>query len=635
MAIKLYVPSDGASINAALEGKVSVGGTIRGIGGKLGAVTSNAFPRIKTSGLMPGLSYKGLGTKTGNNWSFRDSAISSSLSFYDDTLGRLIFHAGNGGAGRAAHPTTATKTEADNFKCRFKFRLTVENSRALMGFFNSADAADKNFLAVFFNSSIISARIDLANGSAAQSANIATVLVDTDYWIEIEHDEAADTLTVRFWTTSPGAIDATWSSPTSSGFVSTAFSDGLFSIDEYGPSSWTSGFRSQTINIEEMFCNVADFNGYSTSVIEQALPTILLDGDLDPSTATAIILKNKSDTPEALTTSLVKIAYSVDGGSFSSFLTFSNFRLEDTISPETSLDFKLEFNNADIVDLIEIFDFSAGDFTGTITSGFGGGGVTTRFSPSQLNAELIQSVIRDLAVERASVSTVSITDGTIGDDTGDIIIDVTSTITVDITVSGANGLDTGVEASSTWYYVYLIFNPTTELLDGLLSISATSPTLPSGYTLKKLVSAVRNDGSSDFINFRQIDNEVLYEFSLSILAGGTATTATAVDMSTFVPDSVSSHAKVYGRAAFTGITTANSSMHVGVTSGVTTSGSDVFFLSFQNDAASKIERTEAVADVVLFDKDPAKVYYILTSATNGCLNSIPLVISPVRLVLSP
>ncbi len=48
-------------------------------------------------------------------------------------------------------------------------------------------------------------------------------------------------------------------------------------------------------------------------------------------------------------------------------------------------------------------------------------------------------------------------------------------LTVDITASGANGLDTGSEANSTWYYEWVIFNPTTEVTAGLLSTSSTFP----------------------------------------------------------------------------------------------------------------------------------------------------------------
>ena len=90
-----------------------------------------------------------------------------------------------------------------------------------------------------------------------------------------------------------------------------------------------------------------------------------------------------------------------------------------------------------------------------------------------------------------------------------------------ITGSGANGLDTGTEASSTWYHIWVIYNGTT--VAGLLSTSATSPTMPSGYTYKKYVGAVYNNSSSNFVNFHQVGNVVSNDGAYNFLAGGTAT----------------------------------------------------------------------------------------------------------------
>jgi hypothetical protein len=71
-------------------------------------------------------------------------------------------------------------------------------------------------------------------------------------------------------------------------------------------------------------------------------------------------------------------------------------------------------------------------------------------------------------------------------------------ITVDITQNGANGLDTGSEAANTWYSLWVIYKPTTNTTAGLISISASSPTMPSGYAKKRLIGWVRNDASSNF-----------------------------------------------------------------------------------------------------------------------------------------
>lgn len=107
--------------------------------------------------------------------------------------------------------------------------------------------------------------------------------------------------------------------------------------------------------------------------------------------------------------------------------------------------------------------------------------------------------------------------------------------TVDITVSGVNGLDTGSEAGSTWYFIWSIAK-VDGTVDSLLSLSSTAPTLPSGYTFKSLVGAVRNDSSSNFIPITQNGNKVEYDAVQGIKDGGfTASVWTAQSLAAFFP----------------------------------------------------------------------------------------------------
>lgn len=72
--------------------------------------------------------------------------------------------------------------------------------------------------------------------------------------------------------------------------------------------------------------------------------------------------------------------------------------------------------------------------------------------------------------------------------------------------SDQGGLDTGTKANSTWYYCYTIYNPTTQASDFLFSASATSPTLPSGYTKYKYVGSILTNVSGNIIAFKQVGN---------------------------------------------------------------------------------------------------------------------------------
>ncbi len=126
--------------------------------------------------------------------------------------------------------------------------------------------------------------------------------------------------------------------------------------------------------------------------------------------------------------------------------------------------------------------------------------------------------------------------------------------TVDMTVAGAGGLDTGAEAANTWYAIWLIYNPETDTTKGLFSTSFTAPTMPSGYTKKRLVGAVRNDGSSNFLTFFQIGDKVYYieatTTTHTILNAGAAAVFTTVSAATYAP-SISRRAIVgsFGSAA--------------------------------------------------------------------------------------
>lgn len=66
---------------------------------------------------------------------------------------------------------------------------------------------------------------------------------------------------------------------------------------------------------------------------------------------------------------------------------------------------------------------------------------------------------------------------------------------INISGSGANGLDTGTSVASTWYSVWVISNGTTTA--GLFSLSATAPTMPSGYTFKARVGWIRTDATAN------------------------------------------------------------------------------------------------------------------------------------------
>lgn len=147
--------------------------------------------------------------------------------------------------------------------------------------------------------------------------------------------------------------------------------------------------------------------------------------------------------------------------------------------------------------------------------------------------------------------------------------------------AGANGLDTGVLAASTWYSVWAIFNGATSA--GLLSLSATAPTMPTGYTHKARIGWVRTDGTANKfpLSFRQCGRSVRYVVasgsnvqSLPLMASGalgtwsvTAPTWVAVPVGGVVPVTASvihiNSTNVYNSAVVALIMVAPSSAYQG------------------------------------------------------------------------
>ena len=158
--------------------------------------------------------------------------------------------------------------------------------------------------------------------------------------------------------------------------------------------------------------------------------------------------------------------------------------------------------------------------------------------------------VSGLELSYLTPSAVRIEPGICLDDTA-LIIDASPeviksklSINVDITVSGVNGLDTGSEAASTWYYVWLIRSSLLGTVAGLLSLRPTSPTMPANYDKKRRIGCVRNDAGSDFLEFIQFGTGEVraYQYreavdsTLRVLSGGTANTWTDVDCSSLVPE---------------------------------------------------------------------------------------------------
>lgn len=169
--------------------------------------------------------------------------------------------------------------------------------------------------------------------------------------------------------------------------------------------------------------------------------------------------------------------------------------------------------------------------------------------------------------EYTNSSTITINAGLILRNSADSAdFDITSNITVSLGTSGAGGLDNGSEANSTWYYVYLIGSSTAATANSAVFSTVNesntgSITLPSGFDVKhQLPLAVRNDSSGNIVpfwiqqwapyqtvvmfdvNFPGHSNYTSVNAPTNVVAGGTATSSTAVTASAYVPTGIAKRA---------------------------------------------------------------------------------------------
>lgn len=167
-------------------------------------------------------------------------------------------------------------------------------------------------------------------------------------------------------------------------------------------------------------------------------------------------------------------------------------------------------------------------------------GLVTQLTPP------ILSNIYGLVATWASVSTVTIGIGACRDKTNTYTIRTTAPIVANIAIAGAGGLDTGAEASNTFYSIFVIADSTGVLPpNSLLSTGGDTPTvLPAGYDIWRRVGYVRNNSSSDFREFvtygQGAERSIQYRDALSSrqqLTGGAATVVTAVNCGALVPNS--------------------------------------------------------------------------------------------------
>ena len=122
---------------------------------------------------------------------------------------------------------------------------------------------------------------------------------------------------------------------------------------------------------------------------------------------------------------------------------------------------------------------------------------------------------------------------------------ISSNIAIDNTTEGptANGRRNGLTIGNNLPYPIYLYGKEDGTVCGQYLGTGENPTsyFPTGYTyVSPCMGAVCSDGTADWIPFWHLGNKFYLGPKVSLVAGGKATTPTAVDFSTCVPDEASS-----------------------------------------------------------------------------------------------
>ncbi len=153
---------------------------------------------------------------------------------------------------------------------------------------------------------------------------------------------------------------------------------------------------------------------------------------------------------------------------------------------------------------------------------------------------------RNIVVRQASTTTATVTadEFIVENSLGSGAVKLANiNLTLNAGTNGANGLDTGALAATQFYWVYIIYNPSSNTQAGLLQVASGSPPtvysgahMPSGYQMSALVGILATNGSSQFIVTTQIDREVFYQSAQVVFSNQANSTGFTAQTITQIPN---------------------------------------------------------------------------------------------------
>lgn len=163
-----------------------------------------------------------------------------------------------------------------------------------------------------------------------------------------------------------------------------------------------------------------------------------------------------------------------------------------------------------------------------------------RAASSAVGAYILRSYLAGLGLSTAgSSASFAVAAGMAADGTNAAMISLASALTKTTSAwavgTGNGALDTGTIANNSWYHVHLVKRTDTGVVDVLVSLSASAPTLPANYTLSRRIGAMRTDGAAQWRAFLQSGDT----FHIAPVTDYNSTSTLATTLTTFsVPTGV-------------------------------------------------------------------------------------------------
>lgn len=148
--------------------------------------------------------------------------------------------------------------------------------------------------------------------------------------------------------------------------------------------------------------------------------------------------------------------------------------------------------------------------------------------------------INGCQISRASATTITVATGALRGSSNEVDLEIDSELTIDGAATGANGLDQGSLANSTWYAVFIIGDSAGyKETAAILTTSSTQPLVPIEYDTIRRIGWVKTNGSAEFLEFQMRgegkERTVFWDAIIQVQDDGASTSYAAVDCSGAAP----------------------------------------------------------------------------------------------------